>query len=47
MSPDLVKQGSSVNRQLAMGEDYKQKELARGELIVASGCLARSGSILS
>jgi hypothetical protein len=46
MSPNLVKQGSSFNRDEPMRENYKQKELAAASYCLNRLPLARSGSIL-
>jgi SmpA / OmlA family len=45
MSPNLVKQGGSLNRDQAMRENYKQKELAAGSSYFSRLPLVRSGSI--
>jgi hypothetical protein len=46
MPPNLVKQGSSFNRDEAMREDYKQKKLGDPADCCNRLPLARSGSIL-
>ena len=45
MSPNLVKQGSFFNRDQALRENYKQKELAAASCCFNRLPLVRSGSI--